>query len=232
MKISHKNRKIGYTYGSTSGKFMFRNEKVILFESLLEKSFLQVLEFNDMVLDVIGQPFTLEYTTDKGNKGSYTPDFLVHFKQSELYLKDPIKSLLVEVKPMERLIKDRKELKPKFKTAIKLCNQEEYKFKIFNENRIKSTQLNNIVFLNRYKDYKPNLDEVEIIKNHLLAVGHTTIEHLLTHLYTTDFQKGTAISHIWYMMQIKILTTNFNMPLNNKTVIWLNIEDNNLGVEL
>ena len=67
MKISHKNRKIGYTYGSTSGKFMFRNKKIILFESLLEKSFLQVLEFNDMVLDVVEQPFTIETETTKGN---------------------------------------------------------------------------------------------------------------------------------------------------------------------
>lgn len=232
MKISHKNRKIGYTYGSTSGKFMFRNQKVILFESLLEKNFLQLLEFNDLVLDVIEQPFTLEYLTKKGNKGSYTPDFLVHFKQPSIYLSEPIKSLLIEVKPTEKLRKDKNELKLKFRTAIKFCNQENYRFKIFNENRIKSTKVDNIIFLNRYKDYKPEQDEIDIITNHLIAVGNTTIEHLLIHLYVTDYQKGTGLSHIWYMMQKKILAANINLPLNNQTVVWLNIEEENLGVLL
>lgn len=232
MKISHKNRKIGYTYGSTSGKFMFRNKKIILFESLLEKSFLQVLEFNDMVLDVVEQPFTIETETTKGNKGSYTPDFLIYFKETELKTNNPIKPILAEVKPSKKLIENRIELKPKFKSAIKFCNEQEFTFKIFNENRIKSTEVDNIVFLNRYKDYRPDEDEVEIIKNHLLSVGHTTIEYLLTHLYVTDYQKGNALSHIWYLMYSKVLVTDLKIPLNNKTVIWLNIEEDNLGVEL
>lgn len=232
MRISHKNRKIGYTYGSTSGKFMFRNKKIILFESLLEKSFLQVLEFNDMVLDVVEQPFTIETETTKGNKGSYTPDFLIYFKEPQLKTNNPIKPIVAEVKPSKKLIENRIELKQKFKSAIKFCNEQEFKFKIFNENRIKSTEVDNIVFLNRYKDYRADEDEIEIIKNHLLSVGHTTIEYLLTHLYVTDYQKGNALSHIWYLMYSKVLVTDLKIPLNNKTVIWLNIEEDNLGVEL
>lgn len=232
MKISHKNRKIGYTYGSTSGKFMFRNKKIILFESLLEKNFLHVLEFNDMVLDVIEQPFTIETETTKGNKGSYTPDFLIYFKEPQLKTNNLIKPIVAEVKPSKKLIENRIELKQKFKSAIKFCNEQEFKFKIFNENRIKSTEVDNIVFLNRYKDYRPIEDEVEIIKNHLLSVGHTTIEYLLTYLYVTDYQRGNALSHIWYLMYSKVLVTDLKIPLNNKTVLWLNIEEDNLGVEL
>ncbi|NUW25064.1 TnsA endonuclease N-terminal domain-containing protein [Arcobacter butzleri] len=232
MRISHKNRKIGYTYGSTSGKFMFRNKKIILFESLLEKSFLQVLEFNDMVLDVVEQPFTIETETTKGNKGSYTPDFLIYFKEPQLKTNNPIKPIVAEVKTSKKLIENRIKLKQKFKSAIKFCNEQEFRFKIFNENRIKSAEVDNIVFLNRYKDYRADEDEIEIIKNHLLSVGHTTIEYLLTHLYVTDYQKGNALSHIWYLMYSKVLVTDLKIPLNNKTVIWLNIEEDNLGVEL
>ena len=82
------------------------------------------------------------------------------------------------------------------------------------------------------KDYIPDENEVEIIKNHLLSVGHTTIEYLLTHLYVKDYQKGNALSHIWYLMYSKFLVTDLKIRLNNKTVIWLNIEEDNLGVEL
>lgn len=228
MKISHKNRKIGYTYGSTSGKFMFRNKKIILFESLLEKNFLQIMEFNDLVLDIIEQPFTIKTTTPKGNIGSYTPDFLIYFKESEF----SIKPLVVEIKPTNKLIENRLELKQKFKAAIKFCNEQDFRFKIFNENRIKSVEADNIIFLNRYKTYIPDENEVEIIKNHLLSVGHTTIEYLLTHLYVTEYQRGHAISLIWYLIYSKVLTTDINIPLNMKAVIWLNIDEDNCGVEL
>ena len=185
-----------------------------------------------MVLDVVEQPFTIETQTTKGNKGSYTPDFLIYFKEPELRTTNPIKPIVAEVKPSKKLIQNRIELKQKFKSAIKFCNEQEFRFKIFNENRIRSTEVDNIVFLNRYKDYIPDKDEIEIIKNHLLSIGHTTIEYLLTHLYVTDYQKGNALSHIWYLMYSKILVTDLKIPLNNKTVIWLNIEEDNLGVEL
>ncbi|MDH1976896.1 TnsA endonuclease N-terminal domain-containing protein [Aliarcobacter butzleri] len=232
MKIALNRREIGYTYGSTSGTYSFRSQKSVQFESLLEKQFLTTLEFNDMVLDVISQPLIIDYITQKGNKSTYRPDFLVFFKDTNNIRKPPMKPLLVEVKPSKKLIKHKDELKLKFKATMRFCNEVDYRFKIFNENRIESNQLKNIIFLNRYKDFRIDLDYIEIIKNHLLAVGHTTIEHLLTHLYVTDLQKSIALSHIWFLLYNKAISTNLNMLLNNNTVIWLNIEEDNLGVEI
>ncbi|RXJ54563.1 TnsA endonuclease N-terminal domain-containing protein [Candidatus Marinarcus aquaticus] len=232
MKIPLNRRKIGYTYGSTSGTYSFRSEKSIQFESLLEKKFLTTLEFNDIVLDVISQPLVIDYITANGNKSTYSPDFLVFFKDTNNIQRPPIKPLLVEVKPSNKLIENKDTLKLKFKAAIKFCNEVDYRFKIFNENRIESTQLKNIVFLNRYKEFRADLDYIELIKNHLLAVGHTTVEHLLTHLYVTDLQKSIALSHIWFLLHTKVILTDLNVLLNNNTVIWLNIEEENLGVEI
>ena len=78
MKISMKNRKIGYVYGSVSGHFSFRKEKSIAFESTLERDLLYLLEFNDSVIDVEEQPFTIEYTNHNGKLVTYTPDFFVN----------------------------------------------------------------------------------------------------------------------------------------------------------
>ena len=55
------NRKIGYTYGSVSGHYPFRKEFSIAYESLLERDFLIMLEFNDSVSEVVGQPLSLIY---------------------------------------------------------------------------------------------------------------------------------------------------------------------------
>lgn len=81
MKISMKKRKIEYTYGSVSGHFAFRKQKSIAFESTLERDLLTLLEFNDSVDDVIEQPITIEYLNHNDKLVSYTPDFLVYFKE-------------------------------------------------------------------------------------------------------------------------------------------------------
>lgn len=107
MKISTKNRKIGYTYGSVSGHFAFRKEKSIAFESTLERDLLTLLEFNDSVSDVVEQPVTIEYTNENGRDVTYTPDFLVFFNEPDAdLLRMQRKPLLIEVKPRDRLIKD------------------------------------------------------------------------------------------------------------------------------
>lgn len=234
MKISIKNRKIGYTYGSVSGVYSFRKEKTIQYESLLEKDFIHLMNFNDRVLDITEQPFTIKYETKNGKTNTYTPDFLVEFKQpSYLNPQKPIKSLLVEVKPSKKFLKDWKILKPKFKQAIKLCKEKEYQFKIFNENRIRSQELKNIVFLDRYKDYNADYNIVEQLVKHLKLIGNTTVEYLVIHLFTTDLQKGNAIAHIWFLINLKVIACDLTQKLTNNTVVWLNENGyKDIGIEI
>jgi len=153
MKFSHKNRKIGYTYGSLSGRYSFRSDKSIAFESSLERDLLILLEFNESVVDVIEQPVTIEYENHNGRNVPYTPDFLVHFKASPIGLMSTPypKSLLIEVKPREQLKKDYVELRRKFKIGVKYAHQHDLLFKIYDESRIRTLELNNIKFLQRYK---------------------------------------------------------------------------------
>lgn len=234
MKISVKNRKIGYTYGSVSGVYSFRNEKMIQHESLLEKDFIHLMNFNDTVIDITEQPFTIEYQTKNGKTSTYTPDFLVQFKQPNyIDLKNIIKPLLVEVKPNSKIKENWSDLKPKFKQAIKFCSQNKYRFKIFNEERIRSQELTNIVFLSRYQDYKTNHDDIDRILKHLKLIGHTTIEYLIAHLFTTELQRGIGLSHIWFLINSKIISCNLNHKLTNSTVIWLcNNENEKSGVQI
>lgn len=221
MKISMKKRKIGYTYGTSSGVYSFRNEKSIQNESPLEKDFIQLMDNNPNVVDIEGQPITLIDERYKGNKGDYTPDFLVFFKTS-LYSSIQIKPLLVEVKPNDKLKKKWTDLKPKFKNAIKYSKEQDYQFKIFNETRIRTQEFYNISFLNRYKDHIYDVEEITIILNHLKNFGQTTLEHLITHLFVTDFQRGNAIGLIWHLVSLNVISCDLSIKLTNQTVLWLN----------
>lgn len=229
MKISMKKRKIGYTYGTSSGVYSFRNEKSIQFESPLERDFIQLMDHNSNVIDIEGQPFTLIDENFKGNKGDYTPDFLVYFKTS-LYSKIQTKPLLVEVKPSSNLKKEWKNLKPKFKKAIKYSKEQDYHFRIFTENRIRTQEFYNVTFLNRYKDHNYDIDDIDIILNHLKVIGQTTLDHLITHLFVTDFQKGNAIGIVWHLVSLNIISCDLSLKLTNNTVLWLkNNEEKYLG---
>ena len=52
-------RKAQTVYGSISGNYAFRGEKTIWFETTLERDFILKQEFNNNVIDVIGQPVVI-----------------------------------------------------------------------------------------------------------------------------------------------------------------------------
>lgn len=226
MRISMKNRKIGYTYGSVSGHFSFRKEKSIAFESTLERDLLTLLEYNDMVLDVIEQPVTIEYINHNGRATTYTPDFLVYFKspQSNNISAPYSKPMLIEVKPSEILSKKFSELRPKFKIGTKYAMENGFVFKIYDEKRIRGQDLKNISFIARHKNLQYDSDEEERILEHLKAIGHTTVDHLLAHLYVTDTQRGIGLGQVWHLLSNKKIACDISLPLGQHTVIWLNTD--------
>ena len=223
MKISMKKRKIGYTYGSVSGYFAFRQEKSIAFESTLERDLLTLLEFNDSVADVTEQPLTIEYTNPNGRRVTYTPDFLVEFKEDDASLiHKPRKPLLIEVKPKEKLQRHFKELKPKFKTAMRYALANDMIFKIYDESKIRTPYLKNIQFLKRYKKLTYSIEDEESILSYVHSCGSLNIESILEYLFVTKEQKAIALGHIWNLLANKKLLCDFKLPLNKQTIVWVN----------
>jgi len=232
MKISMKKRKIGYTYNSVSGRFPFRGSKTIEFESKLEEDLLTVLEFNDSVFDVTEQPFTIEYTNQRGKKATYTPDFLVDFKifgSGTRYISHDRevlypKPLIIEVKPRDVLKKKFVALRPKFKAAMAYAAANDMVFKIFDESRIYGPYYDNVRFLRRYKRYRYDEIEEERLTGMLNVVGHCTIDVLLASLYVTEEQIGIGLGHIYHLLATKKIACDMTLPIRRDTVIWSNTQ--------
>ena len=223
MKISMKKRKIGYTYGSVSGYFSFRKEKSIAFESTLERDLLTILEFNDSVEDVVEQPITIEYTNRNGRQVTYTPDFLVFFNEPDAsLLKIQRKPLLIEVKPHEKLLKHFKEMRYKFKTAIKYAQANDMVFKIFDERKIRTQYLKNINFLKKYLRFSYDTDIENEILSYVNALGDVTVDNILEYFFITDSQKAIGIGQIWNLLASKKLLCDYRKELSLKTLVWVN----------
>ncbi len=218
-----KNRKIGYTYGSVSGYYSFRKQKSIAFESTLERDLLTLLEFNDSVNDVVEQPCTIGYTNDNGRETTYTPDFLVHFNEPATQtMSISRKPLLIEVKPRNRLIKDWEQLRKKFKIAVKYAQANHMLFKIYDESRIRTPYLKNILFLKKYKKLIYDRDETLSILSFIQNKGTTIIEEVLEYLYVTQEDKAIALGHIWHLVSTKQLVCQLDNPLSITTTVWIN----------
>lgn len=230
MKFSHKNRKIGYTYGSLSGVFSFRGEKSISFESSLERDLLKLLEFNESVIDVVEQPFTIEYINKNNRPTTYTPDFLVNFATSPCSLQTiPYpKPLLIEVKPRNKIIKDFDKLRHKFRIGFRFAKQNDMNYRIYDESRIRTLEFQNINFLSQYKRRQYDPFEEARITNHLNDIGHTSIDFLLAHLYVTKEDRGIALAQIWHLISVKKLGCDIGRPLNQATTVWLNVDQSYL----
>ncbi len=229
MKISMKNRKIGYTYSSVSGNYAFRKEKSIAFESTLERDLLTILEFNSSVFNVTEQPLTIEYKNKNERNVTYTPDFLVIFNDpNELTGITSIsrKPWLIEVKPRDILIKKWDILKPKFKVAIKYALENDMQFKIFDESRIRTSYLKRIQFLNRYKNMETELWWKDWVFSGLEALGgHSTIDELIAFKFKGGrVEEKLALGVIYHLIANRIINADISQALDSQTNVWINYE--------
>jgi TnsA endonuclease N terminal len=124
------------------GKFpSFRLNMVIWFESLLERDFLCLLEYDFFDVKFFkSQPCRIHYRSD-GKKRRYTPDFLV-IRNS--------KRQIIEVKPEEKALEQKN--RALYRIAAQTCAKEGYEFRVVTDVEIRvEPRLDNIKLLLRYQ---------------------------------------------------------------------------------
>lgn len=204
-------RKIPKNYRSVTGTFpSFKNHKNISYESLLERDFYLLLEFNDNVIAYEEQPLTLQYK--RNNKTyKYTPDALVQYKDDTL-------PTLYEIK-MSTQIKDGKIFfKEKLNQIEDYVRNNDMDFKVFTELDIDSQYLENIMFLYRYRDLN-NSEFFSKINSYLNSHTNITVQELLNKLDTNKFKQAEYLPYIWSLIFKKKLLTDMNKKITNSSLI-------------
>src|SRR4051812_11449290 len=109
-------RQIGPSKVKNTGRISSsKNDRAAAFESLLERDFLMLLDFDLDVVKFHEQPVTIEYRDNEEQIRHYTPDVLVTFRQgSQRKRPEPT---LYEVNPRQILFSQWSYLKPKFMAA-------------------------------------------------------------------------------------------------------------------
>lgn len=192
-----------------------KNKRPIAFESLLERDYIYLLEFDKDVISYNEQPITITYCVANRNY-KYTPDFFVQRKN---------KNQLIEVKPYSKLQKilNDDSLRKKYNAAAQFCkSNQQSEFKIVTDNEICSGNiLNNIKYLFSYSRLEIPASEKMKIRNQLMLNQSINIQELLSYICEDKKQVGKYYSYILSMLYHQEISTDLSIAINKSSIIRL-----------
>ncbi len=209
-------RKIPKNYRNITGKFSSeKSDRLISYESKLERDFLYLFEFENIVLRILEQPVTIKYSLED-KRYKYTPDF---------YLETPVgrNNIIVEVKYYDELKKNFNELKPKFTALIEYIKGKDIDFYILTDRcpYIQSDDYKfNVHFLLNYR--LVSQDNYEIVKE--IFTPYITVQELLEQYSDDKYKQLDFINIIWSMIRRKILLVDMYQKLGLQTRL-VNLRD-------
>jgi len=195
-------RKIKKSYISCVGYFKsYKNNKQLAFESILERDFFTLLEFDKDVVAYEEQPLQINYEL-KARNTRYTPDVLVTYKDGS--------KKIFEVKYQSDLDSD-----PKLQHKISILKEEIARqmflpFETFTDTQIDQTYFKNCVFL--YKNaFLPENKSItsKVLENINKLSEPISIKSFLELLSTKQTEQMQILPYLWH--EIFKNTTLINM---------------------
>ncbi|WP_459746266.1 TnsA endonuclease N-terminal domain-containing protein [Pseudomonas sp. 3A(2025)] len=178
------------------------------------------MRFDHRVETVIAQPIKVDFVDPSGRANTYTPDFLVYFHQGDTYPEAYIKPMLVEVKPAYEWRKNWRAWRAKWKVARRYAREEGWSFSIYDESRIRSTALENIVFLERFERYTFDKEDIDMVLGTIKGMEVAPVHYLLARHFNGIY-RGRGVSLLWHLIAVGLVQCDINEPLNEYLELWV-----------
>jgi len=203
-------RKIPKNYLFVTGGYSSRkSEEMDAFESLLEKDYLLLLDFDDAVESFEVQPVRIPV---KGVPRGYVPDVLVRYR-SDTATGEVRKPLLAEVKRSDYLKLHAEKYAPKFAAANVYAQNQGWEFRPVDETEIRLPRLRNIKFLREYRNVDPAESDcirvLQVLEKH---DGRSSSDRILGELADTDDERLYWLPVLWSMVFRKLVWTDLDIP--------------------
>ena len=211
-------RTIKPTRRSVSGQICFEGS-YIPFESTLERDFLIFHTFRKDVIDLVAQPISIPFIKN-GIEYEYTPDFFVQFYTGGDYECYETKPMIVEVKPLSEWKENWRDWSDKWKAAIQYCREQDFRFKIYDENRIRNKALININYINKFKNSFFDDSEKKCVIEQVQLMGGTTIGYLLERFFKGSLYRTNGRNLIFHLLANKHLEFDYWDELTELSEVW------------
>jgi hypothetical protein len=211
-------RKIPKNYLLVTGGYSSRkNADMGAFESLLEKDYLLLLDFDDSVETFEVQPVRIPVA---GIPRGYVPDVLVKYRVDTQTGVRP-KPSLVEVKHSDDFARNAEKYVPKFAAARQYAEQRGWEFVTKDQNDIRTPRLANLKFLREYRNVTPSGDDVQAVLDAIGEEGgEATSEALLDILAVTEEERLHWLPIVWSMVLTCHLGADLDTPFQNDVPLW------------
>lgn len=178
-----------------------------------------MLEFDSNIQSFEQYPVCIQYLDEVGALGEYTPDFLINYR-TDCPPGSWMSPRLCTVIYRSDIKRDWKNLKFKFKSALKFASQNGMNFKIFTEKEIQTEYLDNVKFLNSYRDVQIEPGYIERLEELLNYIPVTTPEEIIRLAARDVYKQAQYLFVLWHMVAIGLVRIELIHRVNMKSPIW------------
>lgn len=214
-------RKIPKNYlGVTGGFASAKNKRLLGFESLLERDYMLILEFDPAVESFEEQPVRIPVLGKTARATSYVPDILVHYYPDRRG--KARKPLLAEVKKSSDLERHKEKYAPKFAAAKKYAAEQGWDFRIVTEKDIRSKRLQNLKFLREFHLSMPNPADAARVLD-ALGQSNTPLDMgtLFERMEVDVAERLRLIPVVWHLVATSRIAIDLDQPLTDTTSLSL-----------
>ncbi|MFO6421543.1 TnsA endonuclease N-terminal domain-containing protein [Hylemonella sp. W303a] len=208
-------RKIPKNHLVVTGSYSSRkNAEIDAFESLLEKDYFLLLDFDPAVHSFEPQPVRVPVP---GVPRGYVPDVLVRYHPDAVSGQEP-KRTLVDVKHTDDLARNADKYAFKFDCAKRFAEEQGWEFKIVDQRQIRTPRLANLKFLRAYRNTSPAVADIERV---LDCVDENPRSHhqVLDQLAQTEDDRLHWLPVIWSMLLSGHLVTDLDVPFGSEVLV-------------
>jgi hypothetical protein len=205
-------RKIKKSYISCVGYFKsYKNNKQLAFESILERDFFTILEFDNTVISYEEQPLKIKYML-KAKNNRYTPDVLVTYTNGS--------KKIFEVKYQSDIDSD-PELEHKISVLKEeIAGQMSIPFEIFTDTQIDQIYFKNCVFLYKSAFIPPNgAIATKILENLNALSTPVSIKSFLELLTVDQTEQLRILPYLWHEVFKNTSLVNMYQPLTMSSTL-------------
>lgn len=173
-----------------------------------------LMEFDERVEKLVSQPIQLSYIDLNGRQQRYTPDYLVYFKSPNM------KPMLVEVKERSEIKKDFERLRLKFTAGMRAAKEKGWRFKIYDDTRIRGLPLDNIRKLRNFASHSVSDDIRDKILSEMRNIRlPITARDFLEHYTANRREYLENIGRIWWLALQHDIELDLSESLSERTRI-------------
>ncbi len=209
-------RKIPRNHMCVTGTFATtKADRSAPFESLLERDYMLLLEFDPSVASIEEQPVRIPVP---GVANGYVPDVLVHYHPATPGAAAPVH--LVEVKHTSDLAKNGDKYGPKFEAARRYAAQRNWQFVVITEQEIRTQRLNNLAYLRAFRRNPVPVDHAAVFQSCMHADKEMTLSELLAQAHqSSGIEVPILTNAAWTLIAHQRIKADLDSPLGMATKV-------------